>query len=96
MMSTKTAYLNVRLEPELKAKAEKVLAALGTTSTVAVTMFYRQVVLRQGLPFDVSIPNPKTAAAMRELDPRGGKRSRLQGSRKAGRLQGSRKTGGRG
>ena len=96
MMSTKTAYLNVRLEPELKAKAEKVLAALGTTSTAAVTMFYRQVVLRQGLPFDVSIPNPKTAAAMRELDPRGGKRSRLEGSRKAGRLQGSRKTGGRG
>ena len=67
-MSTKTAYLNVRLEPKLKAEAEKVLAALGTTSTAAVTMFYRQVVLRQGLPFDVRLPNAKTAAAMREFD----------------------------
>jgi DNA-damage-inducible protein J len=106
-MSTKTAHLNVRLEPKLKAQAEKVLAALGTTSTVAVTMFYRQVVLRQGLPFDVSIPNAETAAAMRELDPRG----ELQGGRMVGasmkkvkranrkvgggtRYRGSRKAGG--
>jgi antitoxin component of RelBE/YafQ-DinJ toxin-antitoxin module len=31
-------------------------------------MFYRQVVLREGLPFDVRIPSPTTVTAMRKLD----------------------------
>jgi DNA-damage-inducible protein J len=72
-MATKTAYVNTRLEPRLKADAERILARLGMSSTAAVTMFYRQVVLRRGLPFDVCLPNKETVAAIDELDRGGGK-----------------------
>jgi DNA-damage-inducible protein J len=30
-------------------------------------VFYKQVVLRQGLPFDVTIPNEATRRAMRDV-----------------------------
>ena len=62
----KTAHLNARLERRLKTDAERVLARLGLKATDAVTMFYRQVVLRRGLPFDVCLPNAETLAAFEE------------------------------
>lgn len=52
----KTAQLNVRLEQNLKDAAEAVFKQLGITSSEAINMFLSQVVLRKGLPFDVSIP----------------------------------------
>ena len=55
----KTANLYVRIEPELKEQAEKILAALGISPSLAITMFYRQVIIRRGLPFEVVLPaNP--------------------------------------
>jgi DNA-damage-inducible protein J len=68
----KTAYLNARIDPELKTKAEKVLAGVGVSASQAITMFYRQVVLRRGIPFDVCIPNAETVAALKEADAGGG------------------------
>jgi DNA-damage-inducible protein J len=68
----RTAYLNARIEPGLKAKAERVFQAIGISSSTAITMFYRQVVLRRGLPFDVRIPNAKTLAALEEAEAGGG------------------------
>lgn len=64
----KTAYLNARIDPTLKTQAEKVLAKVGVSASQAITMFYRQVVLRKGLPFDVCIPNEETLAAFKELE----------------------------
>ena len=52
---TKTAVIRARIEPDVKKKAEKVLRRLGVSTTQAITMFYKQVALRQGLPFDVVI-----------------------------------------
>ncbi|MBK5957468.1 hypothetical protein CCR97_04485 [Rhodoplanes elegans] len=68
----KSAYVNTRIEPALKEKAEAVLAALGLSPSDAITLFYRQVVMRRGLPFELSIPNAETLAAMAELDRGGG------------------------
>lgn len=64
----KTAQVNVRMEFEIKAKAEAVFDQLGITPSQAIKMFYRQVSLQQGLPFEVRIPNAETVEAMRELD----------------------------
>ena len=72
-MASKSDYLNARIEPELKAEAEQVFAHLGMTSSQAITMFYRQVTLRHGLPFDVCLPNATTAAALAEVYAGGGK-----------------------
>ncbi len=52
----KTANVNARMELELKQEAEKILDALGIPASNAVTMFYKQIVLHRGLPFDVKLP----------------------------------------
>jgi DNA-damage-inducible protein J len=64
----KNAYINARVDKNLKAKAEKVLSRVGISTTDAVTMLLHQIVLRKGLPFDVRIPNEETIAAIAELD----------------------------
>jgi DNA-damage-inducible protein J len=64
----KTASINARIEPALKGRAEQIFAAIGVSTSDAIGMFFRQVVLRRGLPFDVCIPNAATIAALEELD----------------------------
>lgn len=55
-MATKSANLYARIEPDLKEQAEEILDALGIPASNAITMFYKQIVLRRGIPFDVKIP----------------------------------------
>jgi DNA-damage-inducible protein J len=62
----KTETIRARVEPELKREAEGVLKALGLNASEAITLFYRQVALRRGLPFEISLPNELTRAAMRD------------------------------
>jgi len=64
----KTAMVRARIEPQLKNRAEQVLSRLGLTATEAITIFYRQVELRNGLPFDVVIPNATTLRTFRDTD----------------------------
>ena len=54
------------MEPQTKHKAEGVLSRLGITPTEAIRVFYRQIALRGGLPFSVTIPNERTAATLRK------------------------------
>lgn len=61
----KSATIRARVEPELKAAAEATLEELGLSPTAAITLFYRQVVLQQGLPLELRLPNAETRAAMR-------------------------------
>jgi DNA-damage-inducible protein J len=68
----KKGSINVRIEPALKERAEQIFAALGVSTSDAIGMFLRQVVLRRGMPFDLSIPNAETIAALEELDRGGG------------------------
>lgn len=63
---TKTAMIQARIEPETKRKAEAVLKHLGLSSTDAIRLFYRQIVLRRGLPFVVAVPNETTATTLRK------------------------------
>lgn len=57
---SKSAMLRARLEPELKTHAEAIFSRLGLNSTQAITIFYRQVELHQGLPFNVAVPSATT------------------------------------
>lgn len=52
----KSANLYARIEPELKEQAETILNALGIPASNAITMFYKQIILHNGLPFEVKIP----------------------------------------
>jgi DNA-damage-inducible protein J len=64
----KTGTINARVEPKLKKSAEAVLDKIGLSTTDAVTMFLKQLVAQNGLPFEAKIPNRETVRAMRELD----------------------------
>jgi DNA-damage-inducible protein J len=64
----KTATIRARIQPELKDKAENVFRRLGLTTTQAIAMFYKQVELRNGLPFDVVIPNKTTLRTIANTD----------------------------
>ena len=65
---SKTATIRARVEPELKNKAEHVFSKLGLTTTQAITLFYKQVELRNGLPFEVAIPNVTTHRTFENTD----------------------------
>ncbi|HEL0567501.1 TPA: type II toxin-antitoxin system RelB/DinJ family antitoxin [Streptococcus equi subsp. zooepidemicus] len=55
----RTSNIYVRVEPNIKEQAELVLERLGIPMSNAVSIFLRQVVMQNGLPFDVKIPNKK-------------------------------------
>lgn len=48
------------------------LERVGVSASQAITMFYRQIVLRKGLPFEVCIPNAETVAALKKIEAGGG------------------------
>ena len=52
----KSANLYARIEPEVKEQAEAILNALGIPASNAITMFYKQIILQRGLPFEVKLP----------------------------------------
>lgn len=59
----KTANLYARIEPDVKEQAESVLETLGISVSSAINMFYKQIILQQGIPFDVKLPKaPENAA----------------------------------
>ena len=71
-MAAKSANLYARIEPDVKEQAESILSALGITASNAINMFYKQIILQKGLPFDVKLPAKKPVAmgalAREELD----------------------------
>jgi len=67
MDMAKTGYINARVEPKLKKEAEKVLRSVGVNTSDAVSMFLRQVVLQEGLPFEVRVPNKRMRKAIADL-----------------------------
>ena len=60
--------LNIRIEKDVKVKAEKLFDALGLNMTSAVNIFLRTAIRENGIPFEIKIntPNEKTLAAIQE------------------------------
>ena len=68
----KTEMIRARVEPELKREAEELFSSLGLSTTEAITLFYKQVTLHQGLPFQVRMPNAETVEALEQARDRRG------------------------
>jgi DNA-damage-inducible protein J len=62
----KTAIINARVQPDLKSDVETILAKLGITTTQAIIMFFEQVRINRGIPFELKIPNDETIQAMQD------------------------------
>ena len=58
-MATKSANLYARIEPEVKEQAENILSTLGIPASNAINMFYKQIILNNGLPFEAKIPSSR-------------------------------------
>ena len=63
----KTGHVQVRIDSDIKQSAESIFNQLGFTSSDAVRMFFHQVVINNGLPFEVKIPNAETIQAMEDI-----------------------------
>lgn len=53
MANTKAVY--ARIDSKLKEDAEKILEQVGLTPSAAISMFYKQITMRKGLPFEVRV-----------------------------------------
>lgn len=64
----KTANINIRIEPDVKAEAEQLFSSFGITISDAVNIFIRKSLMQGGIPFSVVKPrfNKETEEAMKE------------------------------
>ena len=69
-MAGTTTNISIRMDTELKAKAEALFGELGMNLTTAFNIFVRQAVREGRIPFEIALdrPNRETAAAMREAE----------------------------
>ena len=64
----KSEMIRARIEPDLKHDVDKILKKLGMSVSQAIGLFYVQVKMNQGLPFDVKIPNRTTRKTFENTD----------------------------
>jgi len=62
--------MNIRMDSDIKQKAQKIFAELGMDTTTAINIFLRQVIRINGLPFEVRMdtPNEETIEAIQEIE----------------------------
>ena len=64
----KSAMIRARVEPSLKKSVESIFKKLGISTTEAITLFYNQVKLNKGIPFEIKIPNEETIATFKSTE----------------------------
>ena len=52
----KTDTINIRIEPKLKKEVESTLNDLGMNIADAVTVFFKQIVMTESIPFAIKKP----------------------------------------
>jgi len=58
-MTTTSANINIRVDSDIKAKAQDVFSALGLDMTTAINLFLRQAIKKNGIPFQLLAEQPK-------------------------------------
>lgn len=64
---SKTAIIHTRIQPSIKLQVEDVLYKLGISISEAISIYFNQIAMQKGLPFDVKIPNKKTRKAISDM-----------------------------
>ena len=67
-----TVNINVRVDADVKRKADHICQELGMTLSTAINIFLRQTVRSDGIPFPVQLdkPNAETLAAIDDVENR--------------------------
>ncbi|RLA08068.1 MAG: type II toxin-antitoxin system antitoxin, RelB/DinJ family [Gammaproteobacteria bacterium] len=77
MIHNKTDKISARIQPNIKKRGNAILSSIGIKPSDAITLFYHQIIIHRGLPFEARLPNDETIEAINELkDPN--KRARLK------------------
>ena len=69
-MANSTTNISIRMDSDLKAKADALFGELGMNLSTAFNIFVRQALREGRIPFDISLnqPNKETVAAMLEAE----------------------------
>ena len=62
------AYIQARIDAKTKKQAKSILDKLGISMSEAIVVYMRQIVLQQGIPFELKLPNRSTLRAMEQLE----------------------------
>ena len=65
MANTNAVY--ARIDSTLKENAENILGKLGISPSSAIQMLYSQIVLQNGMPFELRLSNRKTPVSLSRL-----------------------------
>lgn len=63
-----TTMMHIRVDEDLKVKAAATLDELGLSVSDAVRIFLKRVVVEEGLPLTLKVPNDRTRAAIAEAE----------------------------
>lgn len=65
-----TTNISIRIDTDIKAKADELFSELGMNISTAFNIFVRQSIRERRIPFDISLnqPNGETIAAMLEAE----------------------------
>ena len=59
--------IHARIDPGLKANVSAILRSLGLSESDAIRLFYQQIRINRGIPFQIKLPNEETLAALDEF-----------------------------
>ena len=62
------AVINIRVNDEVKKKAESIFKSLGLNMSVATNLFLKKCINENGIPFDLKLPNNETIEALEETN----------------------------
>ena len=60
--------IQARMDATTKKEAQGILQTLGISMSEAVCIFFRQIILQRGIPFDIKIPNEVTAKTLADSE----------------------------
>ena len=63
-----SSTINIRVEEELKAKAQETFDKLGLDLTSGIRIYLNQVVIREGIPFDVTLRKSELELAIEDIE----------------------------
>ena len=64
----KSSMIRARTEPSLKLEVDRILHKLGLSCSEAINLFFTQIILRKGIPFNIALPNTTTLKAIKDVE----------------------------
>ncbi len=65
---SKTTTIQARIDPEVKARAQKILNTLHISMSEAISIYLTQIALHKGIPFNIKIPNELTVKTIEKAE----------------------------